>query len=267
MGKCLLLFLLFISCNIDYSKKEKLQNKKIIKQENNKISFEYKKLHQKPTLKYKKIDSIFDYKNKIKKIETENYITDFCDFDITHKIRFHQNGVFFIKNNKKTNFPDITRAYFLFDGKQIFVEDYLIPKDTLSSIKGYAPRVYHLKNAYKIEIGQKKFIAVYINNLLSNFTNFNMMIFLFDITSQTASLILAEKQGSSNVDCFGDWNDDGNLDYFHKIGRMETTEKIYVKSLKNNIWVTDSTKYIFLEGNFHQQIIHIKKSKWYFGLK
>lgn len=265
----LLLLLFLVSCNADYSKKEKLQTENIIKQKTEKITFQYNKLHQKSTLNYQKVDTNILFKNKIQLLKNEDYDTEFHDIEITPNIIFHQNGIIHWKNNDKKPFSDMIRAYFLLNHKQIFLDDIFFSKDSTKNWwkKGHYPYIYPLKSVYNLQLKEKKFVIVYINTYLSNSTDFAMNIFLFDITSEIPHLVLVDRQESINMDCFGDWNNDGNLDYFHKKYRMQETKKLYVKTFKNDIWVTDSTKYIYLEGNFHQQIINIDKSRWYFDLK
>ncbi len=268
-----LLIILFclISCDTRSSKKEKLQIiKKEEKKQENKIEFQYKKLHQKSTLKYKEVDILNLFKNERQGFRTQDYMTDFQDFEITPNIWFHQNGMLFRINQKENvRLPDITRAYFTFNYKKVFL-DYIFygshQKDEYYfSFSFHVP--YFLQRVYNLEIGQKKYLLIYVYGHFNGTTVYDMNIFVFDTTTNTPKLVLANSQESKNMDCFGDWDNDGNLDYFHKIYRMQETKKLYVQSLKNDVWVTDSTKYIFLEGSFHKQIINGDKSKWYFDLK
>ncbi len=276
----LIILFCFISCDTNSSKKETLQViKKQEKKQESKIIFEYKKLHQKPILVYKKADSLSLFKNKRQSFRTQDYMTDFQDFEITPNIWFHQNGILFRINQKENlRLPDITRAYFTFNYKKVFL-DYVI-FEKLSKENTEEPESneeyhfnyfrhfpYHLESVYNFQLGKKTFVVVFMWTVFTNSTNFSMKIALFDITTNIPKLVLVDSQESKNMDCFGDWDNDGNLDYFHKTYRVQETKKLYVQSLKNDVWTTDSTKYIFLEGSFQKQIINVDKSKWYFDLK
>ncbi len=254
------------------------EEKKIkeVKKHHSKIEFQYKKLHQKSTLKYKEVDSFSVFKNKPEIFKSINYDTQFRDLEITTNITFHENSKIFYKDFKgdfdKITYSDVVRAYFLVNQEKMYLDNLVFSIDNISKLQTKLkqtdrPAWYVYNNSFVFQLKNKKFISCFGNAVLENSTNILRFIFLFDITTNIPKLVLANSQESNDIDCFGDWDNDGNLDYFHKTYRMQETKKLYVQSLKNDVWVTDSTKYIFLEGTFQKQIINVDKSKWYFDLK
>ncbi len=254
------------------------EEKKIkeVKKHHSKIEFQYKKLHQKVTLLYEKVDTSIFLKKKCQNFETQDYQTNSCDFEIMPPyIVYHENNLIFYISSKdihKLPYPDVTRAYFRINQRKIFLDSLGGSNDSISKYPVNIPSRHRplpniLRDVSVFSLKDRKFLSC-IGSIFINSTSVSRFVFLFDITKPNIPyLLLADYQESADTYCFGDWDSDGNLDYFHKIYRMQETKKLYVRNLKNDVWAIDSTKYIFLEGTFHKQIINVDKSKWYFDLK
>lgn len=134
----------------------------------------------------------------------------------------------------------------------------------LEKYNAFEKRLYFLVNACSFSFNDRKYVVAFVNGAHnSNYPN--CLTMLFDMTvKEKPELILCEYQASSMVDCFGDFNQDGNLDYAY---REQLGNKLICKTLKNGSFEEVKGYYLTIVDSPHEPKIDLNKSKWFFDLK
>ncbi|MEO1654501.1 MAG: hypothetical protein AAFU64_13230, partial [Bacteroidota bacterium] len=97
-----------------------------------------------------------------------------------------------------------------------------------------------------------------------NSTYPNFLMCLFDLSNQEMpELILSEYQASYEIHCLGDFNQDGRLDYAH---RVQLGDKLICKSLRKGEFKEMKHYFLTIVHSPHEPKIDLDKSKWFFDL-
>lgn len=159
-------------------------------------------------------------------------------------------------NNRPFAYHD--RAYFELLGKKYVFDRYNEGESYLDT----HPRYFSFSNAYVFTSGGREYFLL-LGHQLTNSSKPNFMTWLFDITDRTAHKeILYTHQGCYTIDCFGDFNQDGKLDFVHKIAR---DGYLTCKTLVGDKFVDIPNYYITTTLEYEQRI-DLKNSKWFFDL-
>jgi hypothetical protein len=96
----------------------------------------------------------------------------------------------------------------------------------------------------------------------SNYCDFLMV--LFDVTQKDKpKIILCEEDAEASPDCFGDFNNDGYLDFAH---RSNSKKRLECYSLYDDKFKKLENVYLILNGDEHNLQVNTSQSKWFFDL-
>jgi hypothetical protein len=226
-------------------------------QHNNYVSFKYS-LISKIRVNYHTISD-----SNFRIIETKNInfglknqtTLDIKEIDKEYRIYLHNY------NFHEDIYPYYRDKIFILD-KSYYIDSLLYNKKFNSKSK---PLHLAYMIGYKFWYNNKSYIGLYFNNLLNPTSNPNYYVILFDITDKNNIKIIAtDEQASYNIDCFGDFNGDGFLDFAYWYYYTDTL-KCY--TIKNNTLNIIKDKYLVLKESENRYKIDINKSKWFFEIK
>ena len=221
--------------------------------QSNNISVEriYKELNDKSLHYIKFSDTINliqgDQINKKKKL-------DFLllDISIPHNLKFKK----FTNNNPNTSFY-FRDSIFLFD-KKFCLDNLFYGKKTL---KNEEPLRLNYASGYTFLLKSKKYISLFFWDSTLPTSNPHFFIILFDITNiNNIKPYFFDEQMSFNPYCFGDFNNDGKLDF----ANWKYDEKLYYTTLTGNKYKTLKNKFVLIkESSIGIFYIDWEKSNWF----
>lgn len=102
--------------------------------------------------------------------------------------------------------------------------------------------------SYIFDFNNKKFCALFSENTFANTTLPNTILLLLDITRMDdIKILLSEYQACGDINCFGDINQDNELDYIQWSQGMEFADTVYIYSLNNKTNIFEKNKNVFVK--------------------
>ena len=248
-----IIFLQSISCTI-----KKKEGKKIKNNSNKYIDFNYKIIHKDTIFYCKYIEVNEPIEKKLYKDSAE-YNVYIREIDINYPIRLYN----YSEQKPVANETPFARhdRDFLQIGSEKFIFDKLEFKDSLTK---ECPKYFALRNAYSFYFNKDTFFVGFFEATRSR-SKPNYLICLFNITNKDKpNLLLFEYQASHTIDCLGDFNQDGYLDFAHKV---QLENKLTCKTLKNGNFEELEEFYLTIIDSPHEPKIDLQKSRWFFKLK
>jgi len=122
-----------------------------------------------------------------------------------------------------------------------------------------------LGSVYEFNFYSKKLIAFYFQNLSYSITFPNSLILMFDITdSVRVKYIYVGMQASENLNCFGDFDNNGVLDYAKWSYGYDFVDSIKCYQLENEKFIlTQPEKHLKVEQFERGYIVCKSKSDWF----
>ena len=217
----------------------------------NYIDFKYSIL-TKNSLKYSKLD-----------IDPENIIFSKDDSNVTFLEMIDLNNKIFLKTFKYCDkFPPYKyRCKISILGFSYNIDSLLFGQDYSDSS---APILASLLTEYIFDFQDKRYIALFISDECVNSSRANYMVLLFDITDKKNVIpITIPFQGSDDINCISDFNNDGNLDFAYLLDGM--SGKLTFFTLKNNHFVKDDRYFVVVKTIDGVLKIDTCKSNWFFN--
>lgn len=120
-------------------------------------------------------------------------------------------------------------------------------------------------SAYEFNFYSKKFIAFYFQDLSYSVTFPNSVVLMFDITDPVrVKYIYVGKQAAENLNCFGDFDNNGVLDYAKWSFGYDFVDSIKCYQLVNEKFIlTEPKKYLKVEQFDRDYIVCKSKSNWF----
>lgn len=153
--------------------------------------------------------------------------------------------------------PYYRDSIFLFK-KKYCIDNLLYEKKIL---KNELPLRLNYASGYKFVFNSRKYISLFFWDSEIPTTNLTYFIILFDISNkENVKTYFFGEQKSFNSACFGDFNNDGILDFTDWTRR----DTLKLMSLSGNQFKLIKNKYIVLEEkSYSMYSINWKKSKWF----
>lgn len=128
------------------------------------------------------------------------------------------------------------------------------------------PRVSALNGLYKFNFASRKYLCFYIQDITNPNYMLNTKILLLDITDlKQIKIVLQDLQASENLQCFGDFNNNGKLDFASwSFGyNFRDTLQLYELESNRNRFILNDTHYLVLIDSMSGYYINLNKSKWF----
>lgn len=120
-------------------------------------------------------------------------------------------------------------------------------------------------SVYEFNFYSKKLIAFYFQDLSYPITFPNCLILMFDITDPVrVKYIYVGKQASENLNCFGDFDNNGVLDYAKWTFGRDFVDTVKCYQLVNDEFIlTEPKKYLKVDRLERAHIVCKSKSDWF----
>jgi hypothetical protein len=122
-----------------------------------------------------------------------------------------------------------------------------------------------IDGCYYFSFNHRKYVAFFINDLYFPTTSdINKILLLFDVSErQKPELITIERQACHNLDCFGDFDNDRQLDY----ASWNTHNNVlHCYSLADGKLKRRKNYYLFINNKKGDYWIEKSKSRWFFEI-
>jgi len=220
------------------------------------LPFEYKYLSK----------EILNYQNVIQdgKILNSVFNQDSNDYLIKKNILYNEEYQVIHEKNNHEDMPNLLETDYIYILNLKYSVDSLFYGSNNANEEHIITNIVEI---YKFIFNTNEYIAIYLWNT-GNCTLCTYNIILFDVTNKQKPIcIWCGEQISSKLDCFGDFDNDNQLDFI-KVSLSDKGNAGICYSLKNSKFILDNHHYLSLKiVDDYNLYIDLKKSKWFFDLK
>lgn len=159
--------------------------------------------------------------------------------------------------------PTITqRDYITYRGRKILI-DSLFWKDNLPTDNTFMTL---FDNMYKFTLSKHTYLALFAWDGRKSTSRPNFLVLLIDYSNpDEISFPLVDYQASEDINCFGDFNSDGELDYIKWGVGWEYCDTVFSYSLINGVFTLDKEHYVTIDKEvaIGEYEIDFRKSHWW----
>lgn len=223
-----------------------------------------------------KAELLFEYSILSKKtIQGENLFSNGLVLVDSTEIQKHDsiiNNVFTYKiNTSKVNIKICggwSRRYWYRHSIEIENSTFLL--DSLwygnAFTKDSKPIFISLEGCYYFKFDNKKYLVLFISDLYFPTTSdINKILLLFDVSEkQNPKFLRIEQQACNNLNCFGDFNNDNQLDY---ASWNTHSNRLYCYSLVEGRFRLKKNYFLFIKAKDGGYWISKDQSRWFFKIE